>query len=75
MANSASLPAKLQAQLDKAGAKIPIDHRRVPSHNSVVSHPDTAFTHINNWALTAMRTYVPPDLRALIESNISVYSI
>jgi hypothetical protein len=58
MANSASLPPKLQAQLDEARAKIPIDRRRVPSYNSVVSHPNTAFTHINNWAFLNGYAYV-----------------
>jgi hypothetical protein len=58
MANPTSLPPKLQAQLDQARANIPLDHREAPPNDSIVSHPDTAFIHINDWAFLNGYAYV-----------------
>ena len=58
MANPTNLPLQLLAQLDQARADIPPDHRRVPEQGGIVSHPDTAFIHINDWAFLNGHAYV-----------------
>jgi hypothetical protein len=53
---SANLPQALQASLNEARAKIPLAHHEVP--NGVVSNPDSAFIHINDWAFLNGYAYV-----------------
>jgi hypothetical protein len=57
MSTSTNLPPSLQAQLKQARANIPLAHREIPAQG-VVSSPDTAFIHINNWAFLKGYAYV-----------------
>ena len=56
MSTSTTLPQALQASLNQARANIPLAHREVPE--GVVSSPDTAFIHINDWAFLNGYAYV-----------------
>ena len=56
MSTSTTLPQPLQASLNQARANIPLAHREVPE--GVVSSPDTAFVHINDWAFLNGHAYV-----------------
>ena len=58
MANPTNLPLQPLAQLDQARADIPLDHYREPIHGGIVSHPDTAFIHVNDWAFLNGHAYV-----------------
>lgn len=56
MSTSANLPQAVQASLNQARANIPLAHRDVPE--GVVSNPDSAFIHINDWAFLNGYAYV-----------------
>lgn len=56
MSTSTTLPQALQASLNKARANIPLAHHEVPE--GVVSNPDSAFIHINDWAFLNGHAYV-----------------
>jgi len=56
MSASTNLPQALQASLNQARAKIPLAHHTAPE--GVVSSPDSAFIHINDWAFLNGHAYV-----------------
>ena len=56
MSTSTSLPPNLQADINQARANIPLAHYERPE--GVVSSPDTAFIHINDWAFLNSYAYV-----------------
>ena len=57
MSTSADLPRALQASLSQARAnKIPLAHHEAP--DGIVSSPDNAFIHINDWAFLNGHAYV-----------------
>jgi hypothetical protein len=56
MSTSTNLPPALQASLNQAGTDIPLAHHEVPK--GVVSSPDSAFIHINDWAFLNGHAYV-----------------
>src|SRR5258705_6177715 len=56
MSTATTLPQAIQASLNQARANIPLAHREVPE--GVVSSPDTAFIHINDWAFLNGYAYV-----------------
>ncbi|RFU25262.1 hypothetical protein B7463_g11084, partial [Scytalidium lignicola] len=55
MSTSSNLPLSLQADLDRARASILPAHREMPE--GVVSSPDVAFIHINDWAFLNGHAY------------------
>ena len=57
MATPTNIPPALLAHLNQVRANIPLDHREVP-HEGIVSDPDTAFIHINDWAFLNGHAYV-----------------
>ena len=56
MSTSADLPRALQASLSQARAKIPLAHHK--ALEGVVSSPDNAYIHINDWAFLNGHIYV-----------------
>jgi hypothetical protein len=52
-----NLPEPLQTHLNQARANIPSNHREGPQEG-IVSDPDTAFIHINDWAFLNSHAYV-----------------
>lgn len=57
MASLTNLPQALQAKLDQARANIPLAHHEMP-RNGIVSNPESAFIHINDWAFLNGHAYV-----------------
>ena len=50
--------AQLAEQIATAIEAIPTDHRLQPKHGMVVSGPEAAFQHLQDWAFTAGYTYI-----------------
>jgi alkylated DNA repair dioxygenase AlkB len=58
MANPASLPPSLIAQIQQVAANIPLEHHNMPPDESIVLSVKSAVLHLNDWAFLNGYGYV-----------------